>query len=191
MIKLIIALGNPGQEYQHSRHNVAWQLVEYFSFYEELRWQNKFNGSIAEFKLNDGKIHVVLPDTFMNRSGTCVASVSKFFKIKPEQILIIHDELELNFGKVSFKFGGGLGGHNGLRSITSSLGTKNFNRFRIGISRPEHNDITSYVLGRFNKSEREELPFILNESTLLIESNLENDFSELEKKHRNIKVIGN
>ncbi len=191
MIKLIAALGNPGNEYQYSRHNIAWRLVEFFSFYTELRWQNKFNGSISEFKSNDEKIHIILPYTYMNRSGYCVTTASKFFKIKPDQILIIHDELELDFGKVSFKFGGGLGGHNGLRSISESLGTKNFNRFRIGISRPEHNDITSYVLGRFNNNEDKELPFILSESALLLESNLENDFSELEKKFRKIKIAEN
>lgn len=189
MIKLIAALGNPGQEYLFSRHNVAWQLVECFSFFDQLNWQEKFNGSLTSVKINNEKVHLVLPKTFMNRSGICVSAAAHFYKIEPEEILVIHDDLELNFGIVGFKYGGGLGGHNGLRSITSSLGTKDFNRFRIGISRPEHKDITSYVLGNFNKKEREELPLLLNESALILERDLELDFRELDKEKRKIKVL--
>lgn len=189
MIKLIAALGNPGTEYLSNRHNVAWQLVEYFSFFDQLNWQEKFNGSITSVNINNEKIHLVLPKTFMNRSGICVSSAAHFYKIEPEEILVIHDDLELNFGIVGFKYGGGLGGHNGLRSITSTLGTKDFNRFRIGISRPEHKDITSYVLGNFNKKEREELPLLLNESALILERDFEIDFRELDKEKRKIKVL--
>lgn len=189
MIKLIAALGNPGTEYLSSRHNVAWQFVEYFSFFDQLNWQEKFNGSLTSVKINNEKAHLILPKTFMNRSGICVSAAAHFYKIEPEEILVIHDDLELNFGIVGFKYGGGLGGHNGLRSITATLGTKDFNRFRIGISRPEHKDITSYVLGKFNEKEREELPLLLNESTLILERDFELDFRELDKEKRKIKVL--
>ncbi len=191
MIKLIAALGNPGREYLSSRHNAAWQLIEYLSFFEELKWQEKFNGTMTDFKIGGEKIHIILPKTFMNRSGTSLAAVAKFYKIIPDEILVIHDDLELNFGIVGFKYGGGLGGHNGLRSITSSLGTRDFNRFRIGISRPAHNDITSYVLGKFNKEEREDLPFLLSESASLLELNFDLDYKEIGPKQRKIKVLEN
>ena len=189
MIKLIAALGNPGPEYLSSRHNAAWQLIEHLSFFEELKWQEKFNGTMADFRNGDEKIHIILPKTFMNKSGSSIAAAANFYKITPEEILVIHDDLELNFGIVGFKYGGGLGGHNGLRSITSSLGTRDFNRFRIGISRPDHKDITSYVLGKFNKEEQADLPFLLSESASILELNFELDFKELDLKHRKIKII--
>ncbi len=189
MIKLIAALGNPGPEYSSSRHNAAWQFVDNFPFIEESSWQKKFNGSLTSFNLRNRKIYIVLPDTFMNRSGICVASVANFYKLNPEEILVIHDELELSFGTVGFKYGGGLGGHNGLRSITSSLGTKDFVRFRIGISKPAHKDITSYVLGNFSKAEQEELPFLFRESATIIEQNIDSDLMEIELKYRKIRII--
>lgn len=191
MIKLIAALGNPGPEYLPSRHNVAWQLIEYLSFFEELNWQEKFNGTMTDFRIGAEKIHIILPKTFMNRSGISLAAAANFFKIIPEEILVIHDDLELDFGIAGFKYGGGLGGHNGLRSITSSLGTKDFNRFRIGISRPEHNDITSYVLGKFSKEEQKELPFLLSESASILELNFEMDFKEIDSNHRKIRILEN
>ena len=189
MIKLIAALGNPGPEYLSSRHNAAWQLIEHLSFFEELKWQEKFNGTKTDCKIGSEKINIILPKTFMNRSGSSIAAAANFYKITPEEILVIHDDLELNFGIVGFKYGGGLGGHNGLRSITSSLGTRDFNRFRIGISRPDHKDITSYVLGKFNKEEQADLPFLLSESASILELNFELDFKELDLKHRKIKII--
>jgi len=191
MIKLIAALGNPGPEYLSSRHNAAWQFIEYLSFFEELKWQEKFKGTMADFRPGTEKIHIILPQTFMNRSGICLAAAANFYKITPEEILVIHDDLELNFGVVGFKYGGGLGGHNGLRSITSSLGTRDFNRFRVGISRPEHNDITSYVLGKFSKDEQKDLPFLLSESASILELNFELDFKEIGPEHRKIRIIGN
>ncbi len=189
MIKLIAALGNPGPEYLSSRHNAAWQLIEHLSFFEELKWQEKFNGTKTDCKIGSEKINIILPKTFMNRSGSSIAAAANFYKITPEEILVIHDDLELNFGIVGFKYGGGLGGHNGLRSITSSLGTRDFNRFRIGISRPDHKDITSYVLGKFNKEEQADLPFLLSESASILELNFELDFKKLDLKHRKIKII--
>ncbi|MEN8222372.1 MAG: aminoacyl-tRNA hydrolase [Acidobacteriota bacterium] len=189
MIKLIAALGNPGPEYQASRHNAAWQLVEYFSFFEDLKWQKKFNGEFTEVNLSGEKVFIILPLTFMNRSGSSISTIAKFYKIEPDEILVIHDELELDFGIVGFKQGGGLGGHNGLRSTTSSLGTRDFNRFRIGISRPEHKDVTSYVLGNFNREEQKELPFLLESGADILEENIGIDFDQLDMKHRKIRIL--
>ncbi|MEN8152844.1 MAG: aminoacyl-tRNA hydrolase [Acidobacteriota bacterium] len=189
MIRLIAALGNPGPEYRFSRHNIAWQMIEYLSFYNDLKWQQKFKGLFSETYLLGEKIFIIKPDTFMNRSGLSIASAASFYKLKIEEIAIIHDDLELDFGIIGFKKGGGLGGHNGLRSVTASLGTKDFNRFRLGISRPSHSDITSYVLGNFNKDESAVLPTILEKGAELFEENLEEDFNDLYKKYRKEKVL--
>jgi PTH1 family peptidyl-tRNA hydrolase len=189
MIRLMAALGNPGPEYALNRHNVAWQMIEYFTFFSELNWKEKFNGLLSEFEFGDEKLFLMRPMTFMNRSGSAVASASKFFKIPPEEILVIHDELELEFGIAGLKFGGGLGGHNGLRSITAALGTRDFNRFRIGISRPDHKDITSYVLGNFNPKEREVLPGFLSGGAALLEARLGDDFRVLKTKDRKINLL--
>jgi len=190
MIKLIAALGNPGPEYMSSRHNAGWQMVEYLSFFKDLSWQEKFNASYSDTMVGNRKMHIVLPRTFMNRSGGSVAAASVFFKIRPDEILVIHDDLELEFGLIGFKYGGGLGGHNGLRSVTSSLGTKDFNRFRIGISRPVHKDVTSYVLGSFSNEEQKELPFLLGAAASTLEENIDRDIQETGIELRKIRVIG-
>lgn len=149
----------------------------------------KFNGEFTEVTLSGEKIFIILPMTFMNRSGSSISAVSAFYKIDPDEILVIHDELELDFGVVGFKQGGGLGGHNGLRSITSSLGTRDFNRFRIGISRPEHKDVTSYVLGNFSKEEQKELSFLLESGADILEENIKIDFDDLDMKLRKIRIF--
>lgn len=189
MIKLIVALGNPGYEYRFTRHNIAWQMIEYLSFYDDLKWHQKFKGLFSETYLEGEKIFLIKPDTFMNRSGISIATAATFYKLDVDEIVVIHDDLELDFGIVGFKKGGGLGGHNGLRSVTVSLGTKDFNRFRLGISRPSHSDITSYVLGGFNKDESAVLPIILEKGAKLFEENLGEDFSRLYSKYRKEKVL--
>ncbi len=172
MIKLIAALGNPGIEYKSTRHNIAWQFIKYLSFFDDLHWVGKFNGSYTSSGIGEEKFHIIMPETFMNRSGKSVRQVADFFHIFPEEILVVHDDLELEFGYAGFKNGGGLGGHNGLRSIENFFGTRDFKRFRIGISRPSHKNITSYVLGRFSKEESEKLPLILTKAADLFENNL-------------------
>jgi len=189
MIKLIAALGNPGAEYRESRHNAAWQLVEYLSFFNDLKWQKKYEGEFTEFSLHGNRFYFILPLTFMNRSGGSVRSAANFYKIREDEILVIHDELELEFGVVGFKQGGGLGGHNGLRSLSTSLGTRQFNRFRIGISRPAHDNITSYVLGKFTREEQKELPFLFESAANLLEEHLGADFSELDRSLKKIRVL--
>ncbi|AEJ20594.1 aminoacyl-tRNA hydrolase [Gracilinema caldarium] len=115
------------------------------------------------------KIHCLLPETYMNRSGDAVIEAVTFYKIKPENILVVHDELELPLGTVSCKFSGGLGGHNGLRSIKAHVGTADFWRLRIGIGRPEHNDIASYVLSDFSRDEMPVLEQVLAVTSLALE----------------------
>ena len=125
----------------------------------------------------------------MNLSGQSLVAMMQFFKIDISEILVVHDELELEYGTIGFKRGGGLGGHNGLRSVTSSLGTREYNRFRLGISRPSHKDISSYVLGPFSEDQKILLPSFIENAAELLEKCLEDGFESVEKPYRKKKVI--
>ena len=160
MIELAVFLGNPGKEYEQTRHNTPWQLLSHFSFSSELRWQRKFKGEYADHTFGMGKIHLHKPLTYMNKSGESVSAIASFFSILPEHILVVHDEVEIEFGEIGLKFGGGLSGHNGLRSSASHLGTRDFYRLRIGTGRPRKGSVSSHVLGRLSELERESLPEI-------------------------------
>jgi PTH1 family peptidyl-tRNA hydrolase len=146
MIRLAVFLGNPGAEYERNRHNAGRLLARELPFYGELSWTKKFKGLYAfkDFLRGEAaaslapvpRIHLLQPETYMNLSGESVFAAAAFYKIKPEEIIVVHDELELSPGTVSFKKGGGLGGHNGLRSIKQCFGTADFWRLRIGVGRP-------------------------------------------------------
>ena len=138
MIRLYAFLGNHGREYRNNRHNVGWLFLESLPFYGELRWERKFRGRFATRESPAGRIYILMPETFMNLSGDSAAELMRFYQILPEELLAIHDELELPFGVFGFKQGGGLGGHNGLRSLEARLGTRDYCRLRFGIGRPEH-----------------------------------------------------
>ncbi len=180
MIKLVSFLGNYGREYEKTRHNVAWQFEESLFFKDKLSWQKKFKGNFCAVSLEelakwcsdegvlskkDGspvhipedaprQIYFLKPETYMNLSGESIIELSNFYKIKPEEILVVHDELELPFGTVSLKWSGGLGGHNGLRSVKSVFGTQDFWRLRFGLTKPAGKDIADYVLSPFSEDER-------------------------------------
>lgn len=188
-ISLVAVLGNPGAQYEATRHNIAWQMVEHLSFFNDLDWKEKFKGEYASVSINGGKVYFLAPLTYMNRSGDSVLPMMQFFKIPMEEILVVHDELELDFGVLGFKQGGGLAGHNGLRSIASVLGTRDFKRLRLGISRPSHGDITSYVLGNFSSDERAVLPTFLEGAAELLEKCLAEDFDVMAERYRKEKII--
>ena len=165
MIKLAAFLGNPGTEYSRNRHNAGRMLAQALPFYPSLSWQKKYNGLYA---VHEGA-HFLMPETFMNLSGESVQAVASFFKIKIEEIIVVHDELELPLGVLSLKFSGGLGGHNGLRSMKKSFGNADCWRLRIGIGRPDSRlpgeggpagsgkGINDWVLSDFSKIEQETL----------------------------------
>ncbi|MFP3090172.1 aminoacyl-tRNA hydrolase [Treponema sp. TIM-1] len=180
MIALAAFLGNPGEEYRGNRHNAGRLLAEALPFFSSLDWKKKYRGLYAalagdllrtyagpgqETGENPGgpaeKVHLLLPETYMNRSGDSVLAAAAFFKIEPEHILVVHDELELSLGQLSLKFSGGLGGHNGLRSMKARFGTADFWRLRIGIGRPNHDDISGWVLSDFSPQERTVLDPVL------------------------------
>ena len=156
-VKLIVGLGNPGPEYQHTRHNAGSLLVEAIadSYNLHLSKDKKLHGLTAKLSIAGHPVHLLIPSTFMNLSGKSVAAICNFYKIPPQQILVAHDELDLDPGKVRLKVGGGHGGHNGLRDIISCLGTKDFQRLRLGIGHPgDRSKVTGYVLAPPKKSEQ-------------------------------------
>ena len=180
MIQLVVFLGNYGSEYSKTRHNVAWQFLDSLPFSSRFSWQQKFKGEFLSFsreelsllfceskilcakdgspvKVSDNappKAYFLKPLTYMNNSGLSAIELASFFKIKPEEILVVHDELEMALGFVSLKFSGGLGGHNGLRSMKSVFNTPDFWRLRFGLSKPSGVDIADYVLSPFSQDER-------------------------------------
>ena len=151
---LVVGLGNPGSEYAQTRHNIGRMVLESLASDLNLNLKEKFKGYFAKTSVKGEEVIVLLPETYMNLSGESVLACSKFFKIKPEEILIVHDEIDLPFGNLAFKKGGGLAGNNGLKSVTSCLGTQDFLRFRLGVGRPAHGNVASYVLSRFSGDEQ-------------------------------------
>ena len=157
MDRLIVGLGNPGVKYHHTRHNIGWDVFEELILLRDLRWTEKFKGLYTVYQHNEDKIYFLKPQTFMNLSGESVQALMNFFKIPLENILVVHDELDLPFGNIAFKNGGGLAGHNGLKSIAECLGSQEFKRLRMGIGRPVHGDVSNWVLSGYTD---EDLAFI-------------------------------
>lgn len=156
MLKLIVGLGNPGATYAQTRHNAGFWLVQQISDTHQitLNHDKKFHGHIGRGTIAGTDIRLLLPDTFMNKSGLAVAAVARFYGITPDEILVAHDELDIKAGLIKLKTGGGHGGHNGLRDITAQLGA-NFHRLRIGIGRPAHaSQVSSFVLSVATNDER-------------------------------------
>ena len=161
MFQLVVGLGNPGPEYANTRHNIAWLLMDQTPTFGNAIWKSKFKGLYAEALVKGQKLYGLKPQTFMNLSGESVQPMAAFFKIDPSKILVIHDELDLPFGQVHFKMGGGLAGHNGLKSMAACLGTDQFARMRVGIGRPVHGTVANWVLSPFSKEEQVVLPLLI------------------------------
>ena len=149
---LVAGLGNPGRRHERDRHNVGWMVVDELARRHGGTWRSKFNGSIAETRVGERRVALLKPETYMNESGKSIAAAARFFKVAPEALLVVHDDVDLEVGRLQAKGGGGLAGHNGLRSIAQALGTQDFLRLRIGVGRPERGDprpVADYVLSPF------------------------------------------
>ena len=172
-IKLIVGLGNPGDKYTDTRHNAGEWLIERLErrFNISLNPESKFFGKTARTIVNGKEVRLLVPTTFMNLSGKAVGALASFYRIKPEEILVIHDELDLPPGTAKLKQGGGHGGHNGLKDIVAQLGNNNnFYRLRIGIGHPGHRDLVAgYVLNKPSPSDRDALEKVLDEATDCVE----------------------
>jgi len=150
---LVAGLGNPGREYADTRHNVGFMVAEELARRHGGSWRAKFSGDLAEMPLDGLRLAVLKPQTYMNESGRSVGAAARFFKVEPEALLVVHDEVDLEPGRLQARLGGGLAGHNGLRSVAQHLGTSEFARLRIGVGRPERGDprpVADFVLSPFS-----------------------------------------
>jgi len=166
-LALIVGLGNPGPRYAATRHNAGADFVTQVaqSAPSSLQTEVRFHGIYGRIDLVEASIRLLIPTTYMNRSGQAVSSVAKYFAIQPGQILVAHDELDLAPGTARLKTGGGHGGHNGLRDIIKALGTADFHRLRIGIGHPgDARDVVDYVLQTPSKTDREAISAAIDES---------------------------
>jgi peptidyl-tRNA hydrolase, PTH1 family len=150
---LVAGLGNPGREYERTRHNVGWLVLEELARRHGGSWRSKFSGSLAEVRLDGGvRLGLLKPETYMNESGHSVGAAARFFKVEPEGLLVVHDDVDLEPGRLQARAGGGLAGHNGLRSLAQHLGSQEFERLRIGVGRPGRGDprsVSDWVLSGF------------------------------------------
>jgi len=162
-MQLIVGLGNPGDEYRHHRHNIGFMALDAIARQHNFpAFKSKFNGLIADGNIDGARVLLFKPQTFMNRSGDAVGAAAKFYKIAPQDITVLYDELDLAPGKVRVKVGGGTGGHNGLRSIDPVIGN-NYQRVRLGIGHPGHKEfVTRHVLGNFAKADAQWLEPLLD-----------------------------
>lgn len=177
---LVVGLGNPGPNYARNRHNVGFMVAEILAdrLGETFRVHKKSGAEVATGRLASRAVVLAKPRTYMNESGRQVGPLAKFYSVAPTDVVVIHDELDIDFGRIRLKLGGGEGGHNGLRSVASALGSKDFQRVRIGVGRPPgRKDPAAFVLENFNASERIELPTVCEQAAdateLLIARGLE------------------
>ncbi|MDD0824054.1 aminoacyl-tRNA hydrolase [Mannheimia sp. AT1] len=181
-IKLIVGLANPGAKYEDTRHNAGeWLINELARMYNvSLKEEAKYFGKVAKINTARGEVRLLVPTTFMNLSGKAVGALANFYRIKPEEILVAHDELDLPPGSAKIKKGGGHGGHNGLKDIIAALGNnKEFYRVRIGIGHPGHKDmVAAYVLGKPAPQEKELINATVDEASRCVEIWLKDDVTK-------------
>jgi len=149
---LVAGLGNPGAEHARDRHNVGWMVVDELARRHAGSFKGKFRGRLADVRLEDAKLALLKPETYMNDSGASIQSAAAFYKLAPASVLVVHDDVDLEVGRLQARLGGGLAGHNGLRSIAQRLGSQEFLRLRIGVGRPGRGDprpVADYVLSGF------------------------------------------
>jgi PTH1 family peptidyl-tRNA hydrolase len=150
---LVAGLGNPGREYAQTRHNVGWMVVDELARRCSGSWRSKFSGQLAEVRLDHLRLGLLKPETYMNESGRSIGAAVRFFKVDSDALLVVHDDVDLEEGRLQARLGGGLAGHNGLRSIAQALGSQEFLRLRIGVGRPGRGDrrsVADYVLAGFD-----------------------------------------
>ncbi|KDE98871.1 peptidyl-tRNA hydrolase [Mycolicibacterium aromaticivorans JS19b1 = JCM 16368] len=177
---LVVGLGNPGSQYAKTRHNLGFMVADVLAgrIGAQFKVHKRSGAEVVTGRLAHRPVVLAKPRTYMNESGRQVGPLAKFYSVMPADIIVIHDELDIDFGRIRLKLGGGEGGHNGLRSVANALGTKNFQRVRIGVGRPPgRKDPAAYVLEPFTAAERAEVPSICEQAAdateLLIEAGLE------------------
>ena len=170
-MQLVVGLGNPGRQYAQTRHNAGFHVVDRLAE----RWgarvdRKQFGALVDSVRIGDANVVLAKPQTFMNRSGQAVASLRGFYKLDLDEIVVVHDEVDMDFGVVKLKQGGGHGGHNGLRDIQAKLGNNGFLRVRVGVSRPPPGwETADWVLGKFSSSEQSDLPEVVDRAANVVE----------------------
>lgn len=183
-MKMIVGLGNPGKEYENTRHNIGFMMVdEYARKYNVDRFKNKFNGLFSKVYRNGEYFILLKPLSYMNLSGTVIKKYASFYKINPKDILIIHDDLDLPVGKIKIKAKGSSGGHNGIKSIIDNFQTEEIAHFKIGIGKDANIQVKDYVLGKFDKKDLDKINKIYDFSSDIINDFLDYDIDKLMSKY--------
>ena len=149
---LVAGLGNPGREYERTRHNAGWLVLDELARRHGGSFKSKFRGRLGDIRVGEARLALLKPETYMNESGRSLGAAARFFKVQPEQVLVVHDDVDLETGRLQARAGGGLAGHNGLRSLAQHLGSQDFLRLRIGVGRPGRGDprsVADWVLSAF------------------------------------------
>ncbi|MCM1053058.1 MAG: aminoacyl-tRNA hydrolase [Ruminococcus sp.] len=189
-MKLIVGLGNPGLEYHNTRHNIGFMTIDNYLNHlktkynlSNVNWQTKFKAEYLNLNINNEKVFLVKPTTYMNLSGESIIEFVNYYKIDIKDILIIHDDLDLKFGTYRLKKDSSSGGHNGIKSIINNLGTNAFTRLKIGISSNKEIDTKDYVLGHFSSEESEKLNNLYPTFNNIIDEFLKDDINKLMNKY--------
>jgi PTH1 family peptidyl-tRNA hydrolase len=190
-LKLIVGLGNPGIEYAETRHNIGFMVASFLADRTGVSLKRKgYQGLYGVGRIFGEEVTILLPQTFMNRSGASVAPACQSLGVEPGDLIVIHDEIDLTFGNMRIKVGGGHGGHNGLRSIGSALGESGYNRLRMGVGRPPGGgDVSAYVLSRFNAAERSLLGKYVETATDALEDLIRNGPQDAMSRYNNRDVL--
>lgn len=184
-MKLIVGLGNPGKEYECTRHNVGFRFLDFYLEKNDgnINWTNKFDGLIYETRIKNSKVIFLKPQTFMNLSGNSVRKVIDYYNIDIDDIFVVSDDLDLNIGNFKLRANGSSGGHNGLKDIEAKIGSSNYKRLKIGISKEDDIDTKDYVLGKFSSKENSILNNLFENLCLVIEDYFSLSFSDLMNKY--------
>lgn len=183
-MKLIVGLGNPGREYEYTRHNVGYMAVDEIAKFLNVEFnKEKFHGRYTEATYNGNKVILLKPEKYMNLSGEVIRDYMSYFKIDIEDLLIIYDDLDTQVGNYRLRYQGGSGGHNGIKDIEKHIGTKNYNRIKIGISNNKNLDTKDYVLGKFSPAEKEEINEVLQDIVAIFRDYFELTYDNLMNKY--------
>ena len=189
-VQLIVGLGNPGAKYEQTRHNVGFVFVDEVARSKGASWkmESKFHGEVCKLSVSGEDVWLLKPNTFMNLSGQAVAALARFYKITPESVLVVHDELDISPGQIRLKQSGGHGGHNGLRDIIAQLGSRDFYRLRLGIGHPgESRDVSNYVLGKASTDDQKHTDSAIDEALRTLPQIIEGELQPAMKHLHSIK----
>ncbi len=168
-MKLVIGLGNPGKKYETTRHNIGFMCVDEIAKFNNTDFKQKFNGYVAEYNYSGERVLLLKPDTFMNKSGECLQKFMAFYKIELKDILVIYDDLDMEFSKIKIKKISSSGGHNGIKNITTHTKSEDYLKVKIGINNQYKKEVKDFVLSKFTKEETNGLPLIINTVDKIVE----------------------